>query len=135
MARNVVAAVLDADELVLEDARHVRVPGEATEQGLVDERLDEAVLARPAERLAARVVGEDNLAVAVDQTHDVVRDGERSDLVRQAHRLDGPERLVVQAHPARVVDELRARLGEDDLTAVLAEEVGQRQSDRPGADD
>ena len=88
---------------------HVDVgTGQALVQCLVDLGLDEAVLAVPAEFPGLRVVDHDDLAGAVDQSHDVLRGGVRQHGVHQAHGLDGAQGLVVKAHAARVVDEFVA---------------------------
>nr|WP_252975633.1 hypothetical protein [Janibacter melonis] len=92
---DVVAVVDVTGHRVAEADVDVVVALRAAVELAVDERLDEAELARPAEGLARRVVGHHDLALAVDESHDVVRDRVRDDLVGQPHRLDRAHRLVV----------------------------------------
>ena len=101
----------------------------------VDQRLDEAVAPRPAEVLrAGRDVGQ-HLPRAVDHPHDVLRRGVRQDLLDDAGGLERAQRLVVQADPAGVVDQFLAGVGDRGGDAVPAEQVGQGEPDRAGADD
>lgn len=58
-------------------------------------RLNEAVLAFPSEFIGLRIIDDDALDSAIDQTHDVLRGGVRADLIHQADALDGAQGLVI----------------------------------------
>ena len=104
-------------------------------KGFVDFRLDEAVLAVPAELLGLRVVDEDDLSGTVDQAHDVLRVGVRPDRVHQTDGLDGAEGFVVQTDAAWVVDQIIPGLEHGHAAAVHAQDVCQHQAGRAGPDD
>ena len=55
--------------------------------------------------------------------------------VDDARGLERPERLVVQADPAWVVDQFLAGVGDDGADAIPAEQVGEGEPDRSGAED
>jgi hypothetical protein len=101
----------------------------------VHQWLDEAVAPRPAVVVCAgRDVGQ-HLSFAVDHPHDVLRRGVREDLLDDTGGLERPERLVVETDPAGIVDQFLAGVSDDRADAVPAEQVGQGESDRPGAQD
>ena len=106
-----------------------------SEQDPVDQWLHEAVAPRPAELACGRVHLRQDEPVAVDHVDLLVRDGVRQHLVDNAGSLHRPERLVVDADGARVVDELVALLHHEDADAVLTEQVRQRQAHGACADD
>jgi hypothetical protein len=108
---------------------------EAAEQLAVDERLVEAVLARPAEGMDLRVVVEDDLALRGHEPHDVRRPGQGLDLLGEPDGLDQAERLVVEADRAGIVDEVVTGLEEHRPAAVEAEQVREHEPDGAGADD
>ncbi len=78
---------------------------QAAQQLGIDQRLDEAVALGPAETcIGRRHFGKDP-ALGVDEAQDLVGHRVRQDLVDQADRLEGAQRLVVEADPAGVVDQ------------------------------
>ena len=108
---------------------------QTSEQFGVDERLHEAVALRPAETCIGRGHFGKHPALGVDETQNLVGHGVRQDTVDQAYRLEGAQRLVVQSHPTRVVDECVSFLDHQCADTLQAKDIGQRQSDRAGTDD
>ena len=120
-----------AEQGVREADVDVVEPRQPLQQLGVDQRLDEAVAPRPAEVLGARRDVGQHLARAVDHAHDVVRRGVRQDLLDDAGGLERPERFVVQADPAWVVDQLLAGVG-DAWSGCRTRRAGWPGSARPG---
>jgi hypothetical protein len=114
---------------------HVVVARQSLEQLGVHQWLDEPVAPRPAEVLGAGRDVRQHLSLAVDHPHDVLRCGVREDPVDDAGGLERPERLVVQADPAGIVDQLLAGVGDEGADAVPPEQVGQGEPDGPGPQD
>ena len=123
----------------LDDVREAQVdvlePIQAVGEDPIDQRLDEGVAPRPAELPGARLDLGDHSTLAIDQPHDVLRGGVRQHLIDQPHRLQRAQRLVVQADPARVVDQLGQLLQHDRPHPLQAEQVGQAEAGRTGTDD
>ena len=129
---DVVAAVVDPDELRPQSCLGAREPVEPGEQDTVDQRLDEPVAPGPAELVGLRVHLRDDGAAPVHRPHHVVRDGVGQHLVDQLDRLHGAQRLVIDADGTGVVDEVVEALHDERRDVVATEHVAEGQSGRTG---
>ncbi len=109
---------------------HVREPVQSGQQFGVDERLHESVSLRPAETRVGRGHFGEHPAFGVHEPQDLVGHGVRQHPLDKPDRLEGAQRLVVQAHPARVVDQGVPLLDHHGADALQAKDIGERQADR-----
>jgi hypothetical protein len=110
-------------------------PLQSAKQLGVDQRLDEAIAFGPPETCVWRGHFGEYPALRVDESQDLVGHGVRKDVLDQADRLEGAQRLVVEPDAARVVDQGVAFFNHQRADALQAKDIGQSQADWACADD
>ncbi len=108
---------------------------QAAQQFGIDQRLDEAVAFRPAETCVGRRHFGEYPALGVDESQNLVGHGVRQNMVDQADRLEGAQRLVIEPDPAGIVDQRVALFDHQSADTLQAKDIGQCQTDRSRADD
>ena len=104
------------------------------EQFGIDEGLNEAVALGPAEpRVRWRHLRE-QASSAVEEPQDLIRHGVRQHRLDQADALEGAQCLVIEPHPAGIVDQRVAFLGHQGANPLQPKHIGQGQPNRSGAD-
>ena len=108
---------------------------QATAQFGIDHGLDEAVSLGPAESGIGRGHLDEQPALGIEEAQDLIRHGVRQHTIHQSDRLEGAQRLVVEADPPGVVDQGVALLHHQSANTLQAKDVRQGQSGGPGPDD
>ena len=107
----------------------------ADKQFGVHHGLDEAVALGPSEAGVRRRHLRQQLPLRVEEPQDLVGHGVGQDLLHQADRLERPQRLVVQADAAWIVDEAVSLVDHQHADTLLPKDVRQGEPDRARPDD
>jgi len=109
-------------------------PGQPVQQHAVGQRLDETVAPGPAELGCGWRQPGEVAVLGVGEDEQLVGNGVRQHGLDQAGRLERPQRLVVHADAARVINERGSGFEDGDANPVDAEEVGEHQARGPRPD-
>ncbi len=111
-------------QLAGKQAAHIRKTRHPFQHHRIDLRLNKGVTARPAKFIGHWLNISKTAAFRGEKTHRVPRRSVRQNIIDQADRLHGAQRLVINTNRTRVVDQLIEFLHHQHVNAHLAE-IGQ----------
>ena len=122
-------------QLAGKQAAHIRKTRQSFQHHRIDLRLNKGVTARPAKFIGHWLNISKTATFWGEKTHRVPRRSVRQNIIDQANRLHGAQRLVINTNRTRVVDQLIEFLHHQHVNAHLAEIVRHHQPDRTGTSD
>lgn len=122
-------------QLAGKQAAHIRKTRHPFQHHRIDLRLNKGVTARPAKFIGHWLNISKTAAFRGEKTHRVPRRSVRQNIIDQADRLHGAQRLVINTNRTRVVDQLIEFLHHQHVNAHLAEIVRHHQPNRAGTSD